>query len=402
MCQLLRRGTAPSYVEHSPVHAIGQRCITSSGFEADYARPHNQRMMRDALVAHHGDVLLNSTGTGTVGRSCIFDAEGDFVVDGHVTVLRTRPDQADPRWITLLLKSHWGQRYLESYCFTGSTNQIELSRNALESTSVPCPPIEEQRRIVDIIDAIDAQVCSTAAGVSKVRCVAYNTAEERLAQLLTAERSTIGREFDVTSGITLGAHRKPRRNALPYLRVANVQREEIDLSDLASMEASEEDSRQRSVVPDDLLVVEGHANPGEIGRCALVPKEARGLLYQNHLFRLRPYGLLSRFALLWLNSQEVWRYWRNMCATSSGLYTINRLALEELTIPVPCQREQQELADLWKDLSVRLHQEKSNLKKLQVIKQSLMNDLLTGRVRVPVGKEDTVLERAEREVAPDT
>ena len=109
---LLRRGTAPVYVERSPVRAIGQRCVRSSGFNTSAARPHLESVP-GAVEPQAGDVLLNSTGTGTIGRSCVFPGNiGKFMVDGHVTVLRARPEVADGRIVNEFLRSPEGQRLL--------------------------------------------------------------------------------------------------------------------------------------------------------------------------------------------------------------------------------------------------------------------------------------------------
>ena len=86
LTRVLRRGTAPVYVEASPVQAIGQRCVRNDGFDAAATRPYDSRA--DAAVRPEtGDVLVNSTGTGTIGRSCVFrDEQGEYMVDGHVTL----------------------------------------------------------------------------------------------------------------------------------------------------------------------------------------------------------------------------------------------------------------------------------------------------------------------------
>jgi len=117
------RGTAPVYVESSTVLAIGQRCVTNTGFNGSYARPHDPRMMRNVLIPKSGDVLVNSTGTGTIGRSCVFDSPGQFIVDGHVTVVRPRSNLVDGRWIEALIHSHWGQIFLEGQCYSGRVIQ---------------------------------------------------------------------------------------------------------------------------------------------------------------------------------------------------------------------------------------------------------------------------------------
>src|SRR5690606_26811973 len=165
LCQTLSRGSAPSYVPHSSVKAIGQRCVQNTGFDATQARPHDAGVT-GVLHVQPGDVLLNSTGTGTIGRSCIFDHSGSFIADSHVTVLRPKHSKVDSRWLNLALRSPWGQRHLETHCYTGSTNQIELSRLELSRTVIPVPSIEEQRRIAEILDALDSRF---AVGVSIVQ-----------------------------------------------------------------------------------------------------------------------------------------------------------------------------------------------------------------------------------------
>ena len=62
ICELISRGTAPVYIEHSEVKAIGQRCVTPAGFDPSKARPHSGRAMVNVLRPAPGDVLLNSTG----------------------------------------------------------------------------------------------------------------------------------------------------------------------------------------------------------------------------------------------------------------------------------------------------------------------------------------------------
>jgi len=110
LCSLISRGTAPVYVESSSVLAIGQRCVTASRFAPEFARPHAERAIRNVLRPEQGDVLLNSTGTGTIGRSVVFDNDGAFIVDGHVTVLRPKPEAADGRWLNAVLRTSSGGR----------------------------------------------------------------------------------------------------------------------------------------------------------------------------------------------------------------------------------------------------------------------------------------------------
>src|SRR5205814_6241749 len=99
--------------------------------------------------------------------------------------------------------------------------------------------------------------------------------------------STVTNEFEIQNGFTLNENRRARFRKRLYLRVANVQRDALDLTDVQELEAGDGEFAPRMLRVDDLLVVEGHADPMQIGRCANVTAEADGMTFQNILLRLR-------------------------------------------------------------------------------------------------------------------
>lgn len=104
-----------------------------------------------------GDIIINSTGTGTVGRTGIienyvFDKYSKFVADSHVTVVRIDSNLL-PKYVYLFLISPQIQLDVESKC-SGSTNQIELGTNTMKNYLIPIPPVNKQQRIVEEINFI--------------------------------------------------------------------------------------------------------------------------------------------------------------------------------------------------------------------------------------------------------
>ena len=102
-----------------------------------------------------GDVLVNSTGTGTVGRTRLFNESclGDYpfvVPDSHVSVVRTA-NEIVSEYIYAYMSSNVVQEYLEDN-LAGSTNQKELYIGILDSLQIPLPPYVEQKRIVSEIE----------------------------------------------------------------------------------------------------------------------------------------------------------------------------------------------------------------------------------------------------------
>lgn len=95
-----------------------------------------------------GDIVINSTGTGTLGRVGIFQsADNDLnlsiVPDSHITVIRPC-SYIDTYYLYAFLKSQQG--FLEQKG-NGSTNQKELPPSVLKKLYIPLPPQQEQERI---------------------------------------------------------------------------------------------------------------------------------------------------------------------------------------------------------------------------------------------------------------
>ncbi|CAL9374003.1 restriction endonuclease subunit S [Streptomyces sp. enrichment culture] len=154
----LKRGSAPTYVDAGPVRVISQASNQASGLDWSRARFHNFSGNPKSLKGYlcPNDVLINSTGTGTLGRVGYFTDSPDglpCMADSHVTIARAKPDQLHARFSYYWLSSSLFQEYTYTALVVGATNQIELNRERLGDAPVPLPPLDEQRRIADFLDA---------------------------------------------------------------------------------------------------------------------------------------------------------------------------------------------------------------------------------------------------------
>jgi type I restriction enzyme S subunit len=304
------------------------------------------------------------------------------------------------RWLYHLLCSYQLQKLSEA------TGVPSLARPTLYHLRVPRLSFAGQSATARVLDCVDRAIEETEALVAKQERIKAGMLHDLLTRGLDAdgrlrdpathrfkpsplgpipeewEPSSCGAEFAIDAGITLGPSRVPKESPHAYLRVANVQRGRLVLDDLATLEATPSEVEAESLRIHDLLVVEGHADSAEIGRCAMVWRDAEGLLFQNHLFRLRALRLDPWLALSWLNATAARRYWIVNCATSSGLNTINREMLRRMPVPVPPVAEQGRIVAAVRAGRTREHDQQISLAKLRRLKAGLMEDLLTGRVPV--------------------
>lgn len=103
-----------------------------------------------------GDILINSTGVGTAGRVTLFDLDGDFVVDSHITIVRLDKSKALPKYILYAL-ANIGFKNIEKMA-TGQSGQVELSYQIINNIKIPLPPIDEQQKITSEIEVIESQI----------------------------------------------------------------------------------------------------------------------------------------------------------------------------------------------------------------------------------------------------
>lgn len=160
VCIFLSRGKSPKYSEDDKTYPVfAQKCnLKDGGISLEQARfldPSTVSKWDNIYKLQTGDVLVNSTGTGTVGRTRLFDAAclGNYpfvVPDSHVSVIRTS-SQINSKFVFAYISSKFIQQYLEDN-LAGSTNQKELYIGVLSTLQVPIPSYSEQERIVTEIE----------------------------------------------------------------------------------------------------------------------------------------------------------------------------------------------------------------------------------------------------------
>lgn len=182
------RGRSPEYADdESGIPVINQACVYWDGIRFENVKWHRGALKGDRGRLRPGDLLINSTGTGTLGRAAVFEKSGEYLADSHLTVVRTT-ENANPSFLRYVIQTDAYQGYLTSVLSPGATNQIELSRSGLRRTSFPMPRIDQQVRISSFLDRKTAAV---DALIQK---------KKRLIELLVERRATVVHQA-VTQGI---------------------------------------------------------------------------------------------------------------------------------------------------------------------------------------------------------
>lgn len=152
LTSFISRGITPTYVDVSSVKVINQACIYWEKLNIENIKYQKEDLDISKGRLYKGDLVINSTGTGTLGRAAIFNLEGSCIADTHVTIIRSDKNSLNNRYLFYLLQTPKYQSYIYSALVTGATNQIELSREGLQNTIIICPFIEEQQAIANFLD----------------------------------------------------------------------------------------------------------------------------------------------------------------------------------------------------------------------------------------------------------
>ncbi|WP_104733280.1 N-6 DNA methylase [Helicobacter felis] len=153
---LLKRGKSPKY-GNSTTQLIksGQaRGVETFDFSQKYYVDENFTI--DERRLQKGDILINSTGVGTAGRTTLFNLEGDFLADNHITIFRPNPTMLLPKF-GLYCFVGIGFKNIEKMA-QGASGQIEISLSTLEHLKIPLPPLQVQEQIVSVLTQIEQEI----------------------------------------------------------------------------------------------------------------------------------------------------------------------------------------------------------------------------------------------------
>lgn len=320
---------------------------------------------------------------GTIGA----DLRGHYV-SGEFPLFRCDTHRLHPRYLNLVMTRPdvWTQIERES---TGST---ATSRNRWKEErflhwEVDLPSLVMQRRVVDLVDAVDTYAAAARARHETARAARNAVISERLLREGGDgwERTTLGEAAEVT----IGRQRSPKNatgdHMTNYLRAANVKDGYLDLDDVKEMNFSPHEQDTYGLRPGDVLVTEGCGSLAQLGACAVWNGGAYEgpVCFQNTLIRLRSTERTDPgFLGLW----GQWAFETGLFASIATGTNIFHLGVEQTRRlplhlpPVPVQRDLSVLASAFgSEIEESAAAENAAL----AARSALLGELLSGEREIP-------------------
>lgn len=203
--------------------------------------------------------------------------------------------------------------------------------------------------------------------------------------------ASVEQTSEVQGGIQKQPKRAPAANSFPFLRVANVHRNRLELDEVHRIELFGNELERLRLQTGDLLVVEGNGSKTEIGRSAIWTGEIEDCVHQNHIIRVRFLAGSSRYLNSYWNSPSGNGRVMEQAASTSGLYTLSVTKVCSLPVPLaPLVEQEQIVAEVEERLSVISAAEieiSNSLLRAARLRQSILKQAFEGKL-VPQDPND--------------
>ncbi|MBT9491995.1 MAG: restriction endonuclease subunit S [Paucibacter sp.] len=358
----------------------------------------------DVLVAKITPCFENGKGAHVTG---LVNGIGFGSTEFHV--LRAK-NGASARFVHHLVQSGKLRRSAEAQ-MSGSAGQRRVPREFFETYEVPNLGPVEQVNIAQVLDTLDTTIRQTEAIIEKLKQVKQGLLHDLLTRGIDAngelrpmqsqaphlyKESSSGWIPNTWAAASLGGliDGSPRNGiykpagdigsgSLLVGQTAFTADGTVDPVLARRCRVSIAEAEVFGLHPDDILVSRVFATREGVGKPVIVPDLGEAAVYESNMMRMRvgKNTIAPRLLFHWLKQREA-RKWIMSRAFASNQASINRSTICGVPVPLPPEDEQERILAVVDTQEQRLRKEELNLAKALKLKSGLMDDLLTGRVRV--------------------
>lgn len=178
------RGKSPKYENNTNAIILNQKCNRWNSIDLQYAKTVSEAWLNSIdgnFQTKENDIIVNSTGEGTIGRAtCIDDEHTGLLYDSHMLLLRLNTELVNPLYYTYLLNSSFGQEQINYIKSAQSTKQTELGIDNLKLIKFPYPELDTQNEIVEHIKELNNNIIHLRKQAEQNRIAAQEEFEKEL------------------------------------------------------------------------------------------------------------------------------------------------------------------------------------------------------------------------------
>lgn len=351
-----------------------------------------ERYSKQYGAIKENDVLI--TGVGTLGKVYVVKKDDRFYFkDGNIIWL-----QWNGQYSSQFLKQLYRTPALIDQVFGnsgGSTVPTYTITNA-KATIVPCPDYSEQCEIAEVLSSVDTLIAVIEKQLSKKKAIKQGTMQE----LLTGKCRLPGFEGEwnkcklgslgvFVKGTGISRNQSNSGN-LPAVRYGELYTKHQDyVTNYFSHISEEVAANAQRVSRGDILFAASGETKEEIGKCAAIIHET-DVYAGGDILVFRPATQLDPvFMGTLLNTADVCKQ-RAEKGQGDAVVHIHADALSSINVMIPNIEEQQAIADILLGMDKEIELLESKLGKYRQVKQGMMQQLLTGKIRLKNDIVDSV------------
>lgn len=389
ICEMIKRGSQPKYTESADGEIVlNQKCIRDHKINLSVARKHDtsKKTINKERYIQLGDGLINSTGTGTLGRVAqVRELNFSAFVDTHITIVRPIKN------LFFLDFFGWMLIHIEKEIEglgEGASGQTELSRKIVESINVSFPSSkDQQKQIVAILDKAFAAIDIAKANAEQN----LKNAKELFESYLQNVFENKGDDWRVEKLGVLGKLTSSKRiykkeyvsSGVPFYRSKEIK--ELSHKRKLSIELYISEQRYTEIknkfgIPKqgDLLLTA----VGTIGEMYIVKKDEKFYFKDGNIMWLKDFSSLNSYYLKYALTNFVERLKALSQGTAYSALTIEKL--KEYSIPIPPIKEQEKIVQKLDALSVETKKLEAiyiqKIADLEEMKKSVLQKAFSGQL----------------------
>ncbi|RUT08457.1 restriction endonuclease subunit S [Dulcicalothrix desertica PCC 7102] len=341
-----------------------------------------------------GDVLI--TKDGTLGRVAIVDVEG-ICINQSVALIQPDYTRVSSEFLAWSLQSPQMQNRLIEDAGGSTIKHIYITK--LATTPVALPPLPEQKKITAVLNSMDEAIAKTQAVTDQTRKVKQGLLQQLLTRGIGHTKfkdSAIGKIPEnwnvvelkklLSKGIQNGYSPICPKEATGHwiLSLGAVSPDGFDKSCVKPAPINDLKVFEFTLEPGDFLISRSNTRD-RVGFSALFKGEIDNCSYPDLLMRFRVNNnlILNNFLEIYLASSTALEYLQNAAAGTSGsMVKITKSIVEKLQVPIPPLLEQEDICKTIQQIQQVIKHAHQGIERLTITKSGLMQDLLTGHVRV--------------------
>ncbi|MED1797381.1 restriction endonuclease subunit S [Brevibacillus porteri] len=388
------------YLHYGDIHKLS-RSLINTEFDKSWLPliDETSNVLRRDAYLEDGDVVFADASEDylDIGKNVVvrISTPHEFVAGLHTIVAREKADKLILGYKQFCFKTEEVRKQLATLA-TGST-VLGISKSNISKVKFLQPPLEEQQKIAEILTTVDEQIENTEQRIEKTKELKRGLMQQLLTkgightEFMQTELGRvpalwdlkkIGEVTDIKSGLTpLRSESKYFENGtIPWVKTTDLNNDDIvETSENITEKALEETSL--TIHNENTVLVAMYGGYNQIGRTGLLKIKATTNQAISSLV-LTSNDLDPKYLQIWLNAKV--NLWKKYAASSRKDPNITKADVQDFKILIPSLSEQQKIASILSSVDKQIESYEQEKQKYLELKKGLMQQLLTGQLRVTV------------------